>query len=46
MGFNPGSWQGFFNSNVNISPTLYIEIIKEYTSKSSKKKSNYRLVKK
>jgi hypothetical protein len=32
--------------NVNISPTLYIEIIKECTSKSSKKKSNYRLVKK
>jgi hypothetical protein len=36
---------GYF-LNGKIERTLYIEIIKEYTSKSSKKKSNYRLVKK
>jgi hypothetical protein len=36
---------GYF-LNGKIERTLYIEIIKEYTSKSSKKKSNCRLVKK
>ena len=32
--------------NIKIERTLYIEITIEYTSESSKKKSNYRLVKK